>query len=369
MSLELFLVGASVLHAAAWLTLLVNGVYMWRSRRRLTPTHQDLPRLSLLIPARNEEPNLKRLLPTLVNQDYGDFEAIVYDDASTDGTSAAVLAIDDARFKVIRGEGPPPGVAGKVNALITASKEASGDVFLFLDADTEFTSPDALRTLIAAWNREEAAADGHGAIVTGWPRLRGGGLLLVSLVPFAVNIGLPLPLVSTTRNPRLSALNGQCWLVGRATYERHQPHAAMPGEVLEDVQIGRLLKRRGVRLVFQDLRDVLSVYMYRDHGEAWGGFCKNVYLLQGGTPWSFVVLHGVYVFAFFIAPLLSVALLVSAWALKAASDILSGMPARLGVMAPISLALSAALPVDSAIRHWTGRVEWKGRRVAQGEPR
>jgi hypothetical protein len=354
-----------LLHAASWATLLANGAYLAASRRaRRTPT--PWPRVSVLIPARNEAENLRRLLPSLLAQDYPAFEVVVYDDGSEDETSEVVRASADPRVRGLRGEGPPPGWVGKVHALYRATREASGEVLVFLDADTALADAGALRRLIERWAAVEAASGGAGGVLSGLPDLRGGGRLLVSLVPFALFTGLPIALVPRTRMPALGSLNGQCWVISAEAYRRHEPHAAMPSEVLEDVQIGRYLKRKGMRLALRDLSGEVAVWMYGSHREAWGGFRKNTYLIQGGTPPRFLAVHGLYVLMHVAGPLRSRRLLASSWAMKAVSDRLAGLPGRLTGAAPLSVLLGAVLPLDSAASYWRGRVEWKGRRLDQG---
>ena len=95
---------------------------------------------------------------------------------------------------------------------------------------------------------------------------------------------LPIPLVPRTASAAVSALNGQIWAIGAPDYRRLAPHAAHADEVLEDVMIGRFLKRSGLRLHFDDLQRDVAVRMYGSFGEAWRGFRKNAYLLAGGTP-------------------------------------------------------------------------------------
>ena len=84
---------------------------------------------------------------------------------------------------------------------------------------------------------------------------------------------LPVPLVPRTSAPSLSALNGQIWVLGAADYARLAPHEAVAAEVLEDVQIGRYLKRSGIRLWFEDLSGEVAVTMYRTRSGAvaWKG--------------------------------------------------------------------------------------------------
>ena len=352
-------------HGALLLLAVANLVYLRRARQaRKTPT--AWPRVSVLVPARNEEENLGRLLPSLLAQDYPDFEAVVVDDASEDGTAAVLAAHAGPRLRPLRLDGPPPGWLGKPHALHHAAAHATGALFLFLDADAVLADPGALRRLVERFAACEAAAPGD-TVVTGLPQYvgRGGGLVLTSLVPFALLTALPLALVPRTRAPVLSALNGQVWMMAAAAYRRHEPHRAVAAEVLEDVLIGRLLKRAGLRLVLLDLGGEVAVRMYRTFGDAWRGFRKNAYLIWGGRPLPFAAMWMLYALLYVAAPLVSWPLLGTVYALKGLSDRGARLPLWITALAPAVLAAGALLALDSALAHATGRVAWKGRRVGR----
>lgn len=353
------------LHAVFLAVLVANLVTFRRSRHDWTET-DDLPRLSVLIPARNEEENLRRLLPTLAAQDYPDLDVIVYDDGSEDATWEVIEQAGDERVRGLRGDGPPPGWVGKVHALYQATRHADGEVYLFLDADAALLDARALRRLVGRLLAAEARAGDAGAVVSGLPRLRGGGLLLTSLVPFSILTALPVALIPRTRAAALAALNGQCWVIRAASYHRHEPHAHRPDEVLEDVQIGRYLKAQGLRVELHDLGGEVEVWMYTSLREAWAGFRKNAYLLQGGTPLRFALTQSLYWLAFVVPLVVSPWFLVSLYALKAGSDTFGRFPLWTRLLAPVSLVLGGLLPFDSAFGHWTGRIRWKGRDVAAG---
>lgn len=355
------------LHLGVLALVAANAVTMARGRRRRGSA--DGLRVSVLIPARNEEHNLQRLLPTLLAQDLDDAEFIVVDDASEDGTARvlAAFAARDARLRPVAGSGPPPGWVGKVHALYQATRRATGDLYVFLDADAELTDPGALRRLAERW-----AAGGAGTAVTGLPRYRdrGTAALLTSLVPFAVLAALPVALVPRTKQASLSALNGQIWLLGTDDYRRLEPHDAMRNEVLEDVMIGRYLKRQGVQLWFLDLAGEVAVEMYRSWPEAWAGFRKNAYLLAGGEPPAagfFFLLYSL----FWVVPsaMPFVAGAAGWWSVltlvlvKLAIDRLGRFPLWVSALAPLTLAAGSGLQVASALAHWRGTVAWKGRSV------
>jgi glycosyltransferase involved in cell wall biosynthesis len=337
----------------------VNLVYLQR-RKRDRALLTEYPTLSVLIPARNEEDNLRRLLPSLLAQAYPNVEVIVVDDASEDGTAAVLAAHDDPILRVISEDGPPPGWLGKPYACHQAAEAATGDVFLFLDADAELTDPHALRRLV-----ERFVACGSDPVMTGLPRYAdtGGSLLLTSLVPFALLTALPLPLMPRTAAPALSALNGQCWLIRGESYRRYEPHQAVQAEVLEDVKIGRLLKRREMPLHLLDLGGEVRVEMYGSFRDAWRGFRKNAYLLQGGTLLRFIPLHTLFWVLYVLAPFVGWPLLVTTYLLKGLADRAARFPLWVTLLAPFVLLCGALIQLDSAIAHATGHVVWKGRRV------
>lgn len=327
-------------------------------RRPTVPPPGARPSVSVLIPARNEAGNLRRLLPSLLSQTYDGFEVIVYDDDSDDGTWDVLQSFDDERLRPLQGSGPPEGWAGKVHALYQASRQARGDVFVFLDADGELLDDGALARLV-----DRYLGLGPEKVLTGYTDLRGKGLLLVSLVPHTIITLLPWFLVEHFRAPALGSLNGQCWVIDAAAYRRLEPHDHVRNEVLEDVAIGRYVKGRGIDPVMVDVRRELAIYMYASFGGAWRGFRKNAYLLMGGHWWSFVPWWIVYAFAFACAPFIWPEVLAAVYCLKILSDRAAGMPLRITVLGPLAHVAGAALQLDSAISHWTGRARWKGRRV------
>jgi hypothetical protein len=314
------------------------------------------------IPARNEAKNLRRLLPSLQQQDYPDLEILVWDDGSEDDTWTVLQDAADDRLTPLRGENPPDGWVGKVHALYQCTRRASGDCYLFLDADAELKRPDALRQLV-----ERHLGTGT-ALSSGFPHLQGGAMLLVSLVPHALLRSLPWALVPRTEDPSLSALNGQCWLVDAEVYHAHEPHEHVKNAVLEDVAIGRYLKSKGHPPTLLDVQDLVSVYMYDSYGAAWRGFRKNAYLLLGGTVPSFLLMYAGFVLTWLVAPFLSVWFIVSLYGLKLVTDRASGASLTVSLLAPVSYLLGLALMLDSALHHWLGWVSWKGRSVPASAP-
>jgi hypothetical protein len=293
-------------------------------------------------------------------QDYPNFEVVVVDDASEDGTWDVLQSQNNSRLKPVRSSGPPEGWIGKVHALYRATEKATGEVFVFLDADTALNEAASLRRLVS-----RLLSCGESAVLTGLPSYtdRGSGLVLTSLVPFAILSALPLVLVPRTKFASLSALNGQCWLICADDYRRLAPHLHHKSDVLEDVKIGRYLKRAGMKLHMLSVQREVSVRMYQTFGEAWRGFRKNAYLIQGGNPLAFLILHLAFWLILVLAPLFGWPLLIAQYLIKGSSDRIAHLPLWVSLATPLVLFCAALLQLDSAVAHWTNRVNWKGRRV------
>jgi cellulose synthase/poly-beta-1,6-N-acetylglucosamine synthase-like glycosyltransferase len=114
------------------------GRWLLAGLRRGTARHSsDLPAATILVPSRDEEENLRQLLPSLLAQDYpGDrLQILVVDDRSTDGTAETVEALGGGRVDLVRVEDLPPGIGPKKNAILRGLERATGEIILQLDAD------------------------------------------------------------------------------------------------------------------------------------------------------------------------------------------------------------------------------------------
>lgn len=350
----------TLLYTALVLNTVTNIVYL-RSRRRRVSEPATYPSVSVLVPARNEEQNLRRLIPSLLEQDYDHFEIIVYDDASEDRTAAVVEEFGDERIKLLEGTEPPPGWVGKVYGLYQATRVASGDLFLFLDADARLNGPGALRSLV----RQHDALP-KPAVLSGMMRLSGGGALLVSMIPFSLYTFFPMPLAVRMRQAWTGVLAGGCWMIARADYRKHEPHQRHAAEVLEDLMIARYLKGRGMRSFLSDLQPDVDVRMYEGLADAWLGLRKSAGLL-GGTPAGSVAMALIHTLVFIVFPLIWWPGAVAVYLAKFASDRFSGFSLVTTLLAPVSLALAILVTLDSARGYAAGKVVWKGREVA-GRP-
>jgi len=235
---------------------------------RLQTSAVELPSLSIIVPARNEAQNLRRLLPSLERQDYpGEMEIIIVDDHSTDGTLEVVerrqhdleaKSNADCGMKCVPATSLPEGWLGKPNASHTGACSAHGEWLLFTDADTEHEPFSAFSAVAFA---QAHKLDG----LSLFPQQETRGLLdgAVLMVAFT---GLFAGLNRST-----TMLNGQYILVRREVYEASGGFAAVRAEMMEDLAYGHLLAKQGYQVPIMRGESLVSVHMYNNWRQMWHG--------------------------------------------------------------------------------------------------
>ncbi len=236
--------------------------------------------VSVLVPARNEALNIERCVRSLLQQNYGAYEILVLDDGSTDATPELLrsLAGESAgRLRILKGMPLPDGWHGKTWACHQLGRQAKGELLLFTDADT-MHQPDSLR-------RSVGALQSSGADMLSLTPLQELGSfwekLVVPMVYFILMCYLPLRLVRTSRNPAFSFANGQFILFRKGMYDGINGHAAVKGNIVEDVWLCMAVKKAGGIVAAFNGRDTVSCRMYRNSREVWEGFSKNLFAALG----------------------------------------------------------------------------------------
>ena len=239
-------------------------------------------RVSVLVPARNEERNIRRCLSGLLNQTYSDYEIIVVDDHSTDRTPEILREFArDPRLRVVLPPPLPPGWSGKCHALWTGSRLATGDWLFFLDADT-FARPELLAAAVA--HAETHSLD----IISLLPHqdLESLSEKIIQPVVFTVlQIFLPPARANDPDDP-MGHVVGQCFGVRRHVYEAVQGHKnnAVRALTVDDAALGQVVKSAGYRLEIVNGRNLVHTRMYTDFGEIWNGWAR-VFIVGLGKRW------------------------------------------------------------------------------------
>jgi chlorobactene glucosyltransferase len=235
----------------------------------------EVPLISVIIPARNEERNIDRCLQSLFKQSYPDIEFIVVDDRSSDETPRILSELEkaDARLHIVHGVELPPGWAGKPHALVQGAAAARGEWLCFMDADT-FAEPGLL------WSTYRTAMEQQADMFSILTEQELGSFwerTILPLVFLGLSYGFPAQRVNDPHAPDAIA-NGQFILVKRSVYEKIGGHTAVKSRIDEDKAIAILAKHSGYRLIIADGRMVARTRMYTSLAEMWEGWTKNIYL-------------------------------------------------------------------------------------------
>ena len=234
----------------------------------------DLPPVSVLIPARNEEASIAAALESVLATTGIDFEVIVLDDASTDRTAAivAAAAARDPRVHLAHAPALPPGWNGKQHACHVLARLARYPVLCFLDADVRLTPQtlDRLRTFLQHSNS---------SLVSGFPLEETGSpleWLLIPLIHFVLLGFLPFALMrKEPRNPGFAAGCGQIMMVNSAAYQASGGHAAIRASMHDGLRLPRLFREQGLATDLCDLTTLARCRMYTDARGVWQGLVKN----------------------------------------------------------------------------------------------
>lgn len=333
------------------------------------PTQKPL--VSILIPARNESAVIAQTVQSLISQNHSNFEILILDDNSTDGTATEAIkaANGDSRLQVLSGVALPTGWLGKNWACHQLAQAARGEWLIFTDADVCW-KPDALAALMSEIERTQAD------LLTVWPTQQTeswGERLVVPLMSLAILGYLPLPLVHHTRWSSFAAANGQCLAFRRSAYQKIGGHAAVRDRIVEDVAFARRIKMAGFRLRMADGAGKIACRMYHDWPSVRDGFGKNI-LAGHGDNILFLMISTIFHWLIFIIPwLLFILGIWPVWslgliALGVGVRLLTAVATRQRIFDALLMPISAFLMTLIAIRAvwWRyryGGPQWKGRTI------
>ena len=237
--------------------------------------------VSVLIPARNEERNIRNILTDLISQPYQNLEIIVFDDQSDDLTPKIVkeIAQTDQRIKLVRSDDLPDGWLGKNFACHSLSIHAKGDYLLFLDADVRIGNDIIRKTTVYA----EKHSLGLLSIFPRQLLLTMGEKMTVPIMNYILLTLLPLPLVLWSGFASLAAANGQFMLFNAKKYRDFYPHEFLKKNKVEDIAISRYFKQKKIPVACLIGDKSIQCRMYGSFWEAVNGFSKNFTAFFGNS--------------------------------------------------------------------------------------
>ena len=343
------------------------------------------PKVTILIPAKDEGERIRGCIESALAQDYPNFDVIAIDDRSTDNTGAVMddIASRHPRLKAFHNTvSPPPGWTGKNNALHQGQKHADGQWLLFVDSDVVL-EPDVLSSAMEVVVRK----DFH--LLSLLPRLESHSLWESLLVPLAGSAASSMYLVPLTNNdlmPNTAFANGQFLMISRRSYDAIGGHETVRDRYCEDVEIARLLKSSGWKPRVAWGNEFCAVRMYNSLENIFKGWGRIFYAGRAGSPWRILAAVAMVLLCCFTA---YVALAFGVYRLFSPSDALwgharwawlaasllhlalltyflgtmyswSGNPRRNALLFPLGGSMLLAIFFKSLKMCVTKKVEWRG---------
>lgn len=259
---------------------------------------EKYPFVSILVPVRNEEQHIKKCLYSLINQDYPEYEIIVLDDRSEDNSLEIIKSVanETDKIKIIEGSPLPDGWTGKNFACYQLAKKAKGEWFLFTDADTIHNN-DSLKIMISEALRRRVN------FLTVLPYKQTGSLIgqiFLPIVNFFFGVLFPASLLSNKIKFFSFAL-GPFILIHKSIYWKIEGHKGVKNQIVEDVELARLVKSNGGRIACVNAVNYVTVFYYNNFQQLWHGFSKNFFGAIGNSCFIMIFLI-IFASLFFLYP-------------------------------------------------------------------
>ncbi len=245
----------------------------------------DMPFVSIVVPARNEEKHIERCLISLLSQDYPNFEVIAIDDNSTDSTLKIMNDIKNnqkktlansqtEKLKILSVKGKPENWAGKTWASQQGYKESTGSILLFTDADTNYSKRDAILSTVCYMKKENLD------VLTGistsekpsnfWSKVTVPSWNLVSPL-FGIHTG-------DVNNPKsnIAYLMGSFFLIKREVFAKVGAFEQVYNAIQEDKALGVIIKRKGYRIRLVRLKEMVYTLWADDLLTLWHGIGRTL---------------------------------------------------------------------------------------------
>jgi chlorobactene glucosyltransferase len=280
------------------------------------------PRVSVIVPARNEARNIGRCIGSILATTYPDVQVILVDDHSTDETApvARDAGNGDPRLVILANPDLPNGWFGKQWACANGAAIANGQLLVFTDADTEHR-PDLLTRAVSAMLRDRAhilSIAGQQVTLSFWERVVQPQVFWMLLARYGGTES-----ISKARRAEAVIASGQFLVMSRETYDAIGGHESVRSKVAEDLALAQRVFRRGGRVRLIRGEEQLKTHMYASLSELVHGWGKNVFAggidaVPGGA-----VGRALFPFLLPLMPLMSlvpIATLVLAWTGLLGSD-------------------------------------------------
>lgn len=345
------------------LDVLINFIF----RQSIKKTEiQNSDFISLLIPARNEESNIARLLDALHKMKNSNIEILVCNDHSTDNTEEIInkYAAIDSRVRLIQSDSLPDSWFGKNFACYQLAKQARGEYLLFVDADVVI-SGNIVADAVAYVKKYKLG------LLSVFPKqimLTSAEKQTVPLMNYILLTLLPLIFVRVSPFKSHSAANGQFMLFETKTYKEFEPHKEFKNSAVEDIAISSFYKSRKIKTACLIGEERIQCRMYNSYKDALNGFSKNIFMFFGNSTvlaflfWIFVIFGVVPIILYnlylLIPYLLAVILIQLLYAITCKQNIITTI-----LYFPANMFFMLRVMVKSLILRKNKNYTWKGRNI------
>jgi len=323
-------------------------------------------KISILIPFRNEEKNVKACLESVLNQNLENVEIIFLNDNSEDNTGnlLAEFSTEHKIIKIINGKPLPDYWTGKNWACFQLAENSSGDYLVFLDADVRLHKS-AIRSALLKMKKLKTS------MLSIFPTQILKSLseyLIVPSMNWLLLTFLPLKFVYKFSNPSFVAANGQFIVFEREAYISIGGHKSVKNKFVEDMELARLLKKNGAKIVTLLGGNLIFARMYENFEQAINGFSKNFYPGFNTSYLKFSLFLSLifftFIFPFFLLLLSNKFLIIVGMILF--QKVLLSIKSRQKVLpnfvlVPIQLFLVIFTGIRSMVYTQKEKLEWKGR--------
>ncbi|MBX8642154.1 MAG: glycosyltransferase [Thermoplasmata archaeon] len=335
------------------------------------PASAGGPKVSMIIPCRNEREDIGKCIESALAQSYRDKEIIVVDGNSEDGTWDAICKYA-GRIKALRESERPKGWTGKNWGAYLGYRASDGEILLFVDGDMVL-EPDMVTKCVCTMKQEkiDLLSLGPKMVMNGfWEKL-----MLPLFAQFIMLLYMP-PLMNRDRG-KWAMANGQFLMARREAYEKSGTHERIRGKIVEDVNLAKMFRASGFRVRFYWASQYLSTRMYRNFAELWEGIVRDI---QGevGRRFHLYLLNALYIVATFYLPVVLAlyfafageALLASISAISLIFIVLrmfvfqvgTGSPKWFSLLFPVSMGMYLAMVLAAFSKALRGAdVVWKKR--------
>lgn len=349
------------------LIILVVSIFNFLTARTIKPAGKPIAEsVAVLIPMRNEAKNAVGVVNSALAQIQLDhLQVRALDDGSEDGTGEELSHINDQRFEVIEASQLPDGWLGKNHALHLLAERSNEEFLVFMDADVRLEKS-AIADSITLMKKEDWD------FISPYPRQIAKGLLpklVQPLLQWSWFASLPLRLVERSRRASTVVANGQFFIVRNSLYQKAGGHIEIRAEVLDDMELARLLRKSGGIGSVVDGSRSASCEMYPDSQALIDGYSKSQWRAFGGSfgaifAIAFLFLSSIYpVIRGFGGEMWGLFGYLAMFISRALTALRTRSVLITAPLHPVAIAMWIALIIRSMILKRSGRLQWRGRTI------